>query len=273
MTNRILVIGDTGKTGGALVQILGSSSWGLNRRHLDLSDPTQLEKRLDSLFCSLTEAEKPRALINAAAYTQVDRAEQEPALAEAINAEAPAILAQWCARQEIPFIHYSTDYVYPGTGQRPWTEKDPTSPLNTYGASKLRGEIAIANQMKTHGRWLIFRTSWVYDATGKNFLNTMLRLGQEREELKVVADQFGAPTYAPHLAQATLKALEHASQQEVFPSGVYHLCHSGVTSWHGFAERIFAEARKRGLPRKDFSPSSKSSPTSQRGIPYPCSST
>lgn len=248
MQNRIIVIGQHGQVGRALAQTLGNQAKVFGRSDLDLSNPHQLEKNLDSLLDSLSEAEKPKAFINAAAYTQVDRAEQEPALAEAINAEAPAVLAQWCARQEIPFIHYSTDYVFPGTGEHPWTEKDPTSPLNTYGASKLRGEKAIAAQMKSTGKWLIFRTSWVYDATGKNFLNTMLRLGQEREELKIVADQFGAPTYAPHLAQATLKALEHASQQEIFPSGVYHLCHSGVTSWHGFTQKIFEEVRKRGLP-------------------------
>lgn len=241
--NRIVILGQRGQVGTALMEILRPHAWLIGRSSLDLSEPDQLEKRLSILFKDLPEDQKPKALINAAAYTQVDRAEEEPALAEAINAHSPAILAQWCAKQKIPFVHYSTDYVFSGKGEQPWSEKDSTAPLNTYGISKLHGEQSIAEKMKPEGKWLIFRTSWVYDSIGKNFFNTMLRLGQEREEVRIVADQFGAPTYAPHLAQATLKALHHACQEPFFPSGIYHLCHTGVTSWHGFAERIFEKVR------------------------------
>jgi dTDP-4-dehydrorhamnose reductase len=132
---------------------------------------------------------------------------------------------------------------FPGTGSRPWAEDDDTAPLNVYGQSKLAGEQGIE---AAGGRYLVFRTSWVYDAVGKNFLKTMLRLGSERDQLSVVADQHGAPTYAPQLAQATLEALNQARAEEQFPSGVYHLCNGGETTWHGFAQAIFDAARAQG---------------------------
>jgi dTDP-4-dehydrorhamnose reductase len=233
-TREIMVLGAGGQVGRALVEALGPRAIALGRSDADYSRPTTLPAVLDRF--------KPAAVINAAAYTQVDRAESEYDEALRVNGEAPGILAGWCAAHDVPLVHYSTDYVFPGTGFRPWTETDAVGPLNAYGRTKLEGERRVA---AAGGQWLIFRTSWVYDAIGRNFFTTMLRLGQERETLSVVADQHGAPTYAPHLAEATLRALERAMAQAEFPSGIYHLCHGGETTWHGFSEAIFAGARYR----------------------------
>jgi dTDP-4-dehydrorhamnose reductase len=183
-------------------------------------------------------------VINAAAYTQVDRAETEERLALTVNGEAPGLIAQWCAERAIPFVHFSTDYVFPGSGDRPWTEEDQPAPINAYGRTKLEGERRVA---AAGGAWLIFRTSWVYDASGRNFVTTMLALGQERDTLRIVADQHGAPTYAPQLAAAVIAALDRARGMPVFPSGTYHLCNTGSTTWHGFAEAIFARAAADGM--------------------------
>jgi dTDP-4-dehydrorhamnose reductase len=180
---------------------------------------------------------RPSAIINAAAYTAVDKAEEEEVRAHNINARAPEILARYCREQDIPFVHYSTDYVFDGSGKEPWKETDATNPLSAYGRTKREGEKRIE---AVGGKYLIFRTSWVYDETGKNFVNTMLRLGTERDELRVVNDQWGAPTYARHLAQATLAALENAQKASRFPSGIYHLCGGGETNWQAFAREIFA---------------------------------
>jgi dTDP-4-dehydrorhamnose reductase len=171
----------------------------------------------------------------------VDNAEKEEKLAFTVNAESPAILAGYSASRDIPFVNFSSDYVFDGSGDTPWREEDATSPLNAYGCSKLASENAVA---VAGGKYLIFRTSWVYDAEGKNFLNTILRLAGERDELRIINDQFGAPTYAAHLAKAAISALEVALAKPVFPSGIYHLCNSGVTTWHGFASFIIAQARK-----------------------------
>jgi dTDP-4-dehydrorhamnose reductase len=184
---------------------------------------------------------RPDWVINANAYTAVDLAEKPEELERAmqINALTPGLVASVCAEIDIPFIHYSTDYVYPGleAGARPRREEDGTDPLNAYGRTKLAGDQAIA---RTGGKWLIFRTSWVYDETGKNFVNTMLRLGTERPELRVVADQVGAPTYAADIAWATDQVLRLAVRRTPFPSGVYHLCNAGETSWADFTRAIFA---------------------------------
>ncbi len=233
----IVVTGASGQVGRALLELLGSRGLGLTRAELDLSDPDGLERRLEGLM--------PSALLNPAAYTQVDLAESEPEVARRVNAAAPGVLARWCAARDIPLVHFSTDYVFPGDGERPWRETDAPGPLNVYGRTKLEGERQVA---EAGGRALVLRTSWVYDAAGKNFLTTMLRLGREREVLRVVADQHGAPTYAPHLAAAALEALENALARPEFPSGVYHLCGRGAATWHSFAEAIFAGARARGVP-------------------------
>ncbi|CAK0775160.1 dTDP-4-dehydrorhamnose reductase [Gammaproteobacteria bacterium] len=235
----LLVLGSSGQVGKALVRKLGPHALALSRQELNLAELSTLPALLDAI--------QPCVVLNAAAYTQVDRAEQEEALALTINGDAPGILARWCAARDVPFIHYSTDYVYSGEGIIPWVEDSPVAPLNVYGRSKLAGDLAVA---AAGGKWLIFRTSWVYDAQGKNFLNTMVRLGEEREILRVISDQHGAPTYAPDLAEATLMIMEQALAMPRFPSGIYHLCNSGETTWHEFATAILEAISQRGVKLK-----------------------
>lgn len=240
----ILVLGAGGQLGRALLLQLGERAIGLDRAACDLSQAG---------FTRKLASYSPKALINAAAYTQVDRVESERELAMRINADAVGELAVWCKMQEIPLVHYSTDYVFDGNGTRARVEEDPTNPLNYYGASKLVGEQLLA---ASGADYLLFRTSWVYDAWGKNFPNTMLRLFSERESISVVADQIGAPTYAPHLARASLQALEAALAAPKFPTGIYHLCAKGECSWHGFAQAIFtlASAADSGIKCKLIQP-------------------
>ena len=237
--SRIVVLGAEGQIGSALVAKLGGRAIPLNRAAADLSKPAELIATLESL--------SPDALINAAAYTAVDAAEADEANCMAINAIAPKILAEWCAEKVIPFVDYSTDYVFDGCGEKPWRETDACQPLNVYGKSKLAGEQGV---LAAGGESLIFRTSWVYDTRGKNFLTTMLRLGSEKEVIRVVSDQFGAPSYAAHLADATISCLDKAVEMESFPSGIYHMVNSGETSWHGFAEAIFAILSAEGVQLK-----------------------
>lgn len=189
---------------------------------------------------ALLERLRPQLVINAAAYTAVDRAEQEPEAAFAANARAPGVIARWCAQHDVPMVHYSTDYVFNGEGVAPYREDEPTAPLGVYGTSKRDGEDAVR---AAGGRHLIFRTAWVYASHGANFLRTMLRLGAERDALKVVADQVGTPTSAALIADATRAAVRHPGKL----SGTWHLTASGQTSWHGFAEAIFAQAVATGL--------------------------
>lgn len=237
----LLVFGVRGQLGHSLQSKLAPRDdvTFLSRDEADFSNPRLLR---DSL-----EAFRPSALINAAAYTAVDQAEEEPELADCVNHQSVAVLADFARRRDIPLLHFSTDYVFDGSGEQPRSEADPTNPLSIYGKSKLAGEKAVGAAGCKH---LIFRTSWVYGAEGKNFANTMLRLGQERERLRVVSDQVGAPTYAPHLAQAAIDALDRAIQQDDFPSGVYHACNGGEVSWHGFACAIFEKARSLGWELK-----------------------
>ena len=240
----IAVIGTNGQVSRALMKCLGRRAIAVTQDQADLSHPETLGPALDS---AQTRGSGLSAVINAAAYTQVDLAEKERDLAFKINAESPGAMAKWCASRGVPFVHFSTDYVYPGDGDRAWKEEDTAGPLSAYGLSKLEGDRAVA---AAGGRYLIFRTSWVYDAEGKNFVNTMLRLGAERETLRVVSDQIGAPTYAPHLAQAAIDALAKALAGPEFPSGIYHLCNTGETNWHEFAQSIFALAREKGRDLK-----------------------
>lgn len=234
-----LVLGANGQVGRALQSVLASRDdvtfW--TRDQADLAQPQALKAALQQM--------QPTAIINAAAYTAVDKAEQEVTLAMAVNAESVAVLAAYCAARKIPLVHFSTDYVFDGSGEMPWREDDRPAPINAYGRSKLAGEQAI---VASGCNYLIFRTSWVYDESGHNFVNTMLRLGCERELLNVVADQIGAPSYARHLAQAAVRCLTHSLQVTAFPKGIYHLCNAGETSWHGFAETIFDRARALGWP-------------------------
>lgn len=194
--------------------------------------------RPDSL-AELVERVAPAIVVNAAAYTAVDKAEDDVDAAFRTNAEAPGVLARACALRDIPFVHYSTDYVFDGQGSRPYREDDPTAPLGVYGASKLAGEDAVRS---AGGRHLILRTAWVYGRHGHNFMKTMLRLGADRGELRVVADQIGSPTPARLIADVTAGLLQRPDAE-----GTFHLTAAGQTSWHGFAAAIFEEAVARGL--------------------------
>lgn len=197
---------------------------------------------LDSLPALLNRLQ-PSLVVNAAAYTAVDKAEQDVDAAFRANAEAPGVIARWCAAHGVPFVHYSTDYVFDGEGTAPYREDEPTAPLGVYGTSKRDGEDAVR---AAGGRHLIFRTAWVYASHGANFLRTMLRVGAERDALRVVADQIGTPTPAALIADVTAQALQHPGVL----SGTWHLTASGQTSWHGFAEAIFAEALAAGTLSK-----------------------
>jgi dTDP-4-dehydrorhamnose reductase len=245
LMKKILVTGSRGQLGRALRKILGETAHFLDRQSFDLAKPETLKSVLDQY--------RPETIFNAAAYTKVDLAEKETALAEQVNATSVGEMAQWAAANAATLVHFSTDYVYSGAGTRPWLETDPTGPVNHYGKTKLKGDKAVA---AAKGNYLIFRTSWVYDAEGANFLQTMLRLGAQREELSVVADQFGAPTFAHDLAAGAVRALGVALQSRSFPAGIYNLTNSGETSWHQFALEIFGRASARGLPLlvKDIRP-------------------
>jgi dTDP-4-dehydrorhamnose reductase len=207
---------------------------------VDLGDVTSIAALLDRL--------QPQVIVNTAAYTAVDRAEQEEALAHRINAVAPGAMAQWAATHGALLVHYSTDYVFDGESPTPYPVDAPTAPLSAYGRSKLAGEQAV---LAAGGQHLILRTAWVYAAHGKNFLRTMLRLAGERDELRVVADQFGTPTTTALIATATLTALERwlaaATPERHALEGVHHLVASGSTSWHGFASAIVERAHTLGL--------------------------
>ncbi|MGE6780638.1 dTDP-4-dehydrorhamnose reductase [Vreelandella titanicae] len=207
------------------------------RHELDLTDANAVDAYLAE--------HQPALILNAGAYTAVDKAESEPAQAKRLNAELPAQLAEYAAKHNIPLVHYSTDYVYPGDGETPWQEDSPTAPLSVYGKTKLEGDQAVTQSGCQH---LIFRTSWVYAARGNNFMKTMLRLGRERDALSIVNDQIGAPTPARLIAQVTALAFApHNSPLSIhIPSGIYHLAPRGETSWHGFASEIFEQAQALG---------------------------
>ncbi len=234
---RILLIGATGQLGRELQRSFAhlGEIIAVHRNTADLAVPEQLR--------SLVRGAAPDVILNAAAYTAVDRAESEPELAMAVNAQAPGILAEEALRARALLVHYSTDYVFDGSKTTPWVEIDTPRPLSVYGASKLEGEEAIC---KVGGRYLIFRTSWVYGPHGKNFLLTMLRLGRERRELNVVDDQFGSPTSSIELANATQAIVSGILTQRYGPAagwaGIYHMTCSGSVSWCGFAQAIFARA-------------------------------
>jgi dTDP-4-dehydrorhamnose reductase len=239
---KILLTGCNGQVGWELSRTLLplGAVLPLSRPQLDLADLNGL--RL------VVQQYKPDVIVNAAAYTAVDKAETEQALAFRINAEAPGVLAEEAQKSGALLIHYSTDYVFDGTKQGAYTENDTTHPINVYGQSKLAGEKAIQTIGGDH---LILRTSWVYAARGNNFLKTVLRLAAEREELNIVDDQIGSPTWARLIAETTAHVLKQSlleRQQGRFSSGVYHLTSAGETSWYGFANAIVEIARQQGNP-------------------------
>lgn len=242
---KVLLIGANGQVstelqrrlaGKVQLSVLGSAV-------LDLTDPSAIREQV--------RAYQPGLIINPAAHTAVDKAESEPELALAINATAPGVLAEEAARIGAPLIHYSTDYVFDGSKPGPYVETDPTAPLGVYGQSKLAGEQAI---QAVGGEHLILRTSWVYAAHGRNFLLTMQRLLQEKPELKVVADQIGAPTWAGTIADSTVRLIERWQAGQPGAWGLYHLTASGETSWFGFAEAIGETLRQAGKPCANLVP-------------------
>lgn len=240
----VLLFGGNGQVGHELrrsLRALGDVV--VTTRSGELPDGARCEvadfDRPDSL-AALVERVAPAIVVNAAAYTAVDKAEDDVDAAFRTNAEAPGVLARACALRDIPFVHYSTDYVFDGQGSRPYREDDQTAPLGVYGASKLAGEDAIRAAGDRH---LILRTAWVYGRHGHNFMKTMLRLGADRDELRVVADQVGTPTPAALIADVTTELLGLRDA----PSGTFHLTPRGETSWHGFAEAVFEEALARGM--------------------------
>jgi dTDP-4-dehydrorhamnose reductase len=208
------------------------------------------------------ERVQPDVIVNAAAHTAVDKAESEPELARAINALAPAKLAQAATKIGAWLVHYSTDYVFDGSGTAPWTETDATGPLSVYGQTKLEGEQAVASTPKH----LILRTSWVYATRGGNFAKTMLRLASERETLTVINDQFGAPTSAELLADVTAHALRKLQDQPAL-AGLYHCIAGGETTWHGYAQFVLGQAQALGLPLKAGPEQVAPTPTSSYPTP------
>lgn len=226
---KILITGQHGQVSQALqahLQGLGELMV-IGSNQLDLAKPDQIREQI--------RAHRPDLIINAAAHTAVDQAESEPDAAFAINAIAPGILAQEAKALGIPLIHYSTDYVFDGSKPAPYTEADAPNPLSVYGQSKLAGEQAIAT---AGGQYLILRTSWVYSNQGKNFLLTMQRLLQEKPQMRIVADQIGAPTWAGTIAGSTRALIERWLAGEAGEWGIYHLTAQGETSWFGFAQAI-----------------------------------
>lgn len=242
---KILLLGKNGQVGwelqrslAPLGQLLALDRRGSDELTGDLSDPETLR--------ATVRAVRPNVIVNAAAYTAVDKAESEVELARTINATAPDVLAQEAAALGAWLVHYSTDYVFDGSGTMPRAESASTGPISVYGQTKLEGEQAIAASQARH---LIFRTSWVYAARGGNFARTMLRLAGEREQLRVIDDQVGAPTGAELIADVTAHALRQAWQQPEL-AGLYHLAASGQTSWHGYACHVIERARSAGQALK-----------------------
>lgn len=235
---RILLLGASGQVGWELARLYaGQDLLALDRAGADLSQPESLR--------AVVRAARPELILNAAAYTAVDRAESEPALADRVNHLSPGVLAEEAERLGALLVHYSTDYVFDGAKNTPYVETDEPNPLNVYGATKLAGERAIARACARH---LILRTSWVYSHRGHNFLLTMLRLGREREVLRVVDDQYGAPTSAAALAEVTQALLGRVRAGEApkgWP-GIYHVTCAGETTWAGFARAIFANDMHHG---------------------------
>lgn len=225
----VLVTGANGQLGSRLMEDTGQNTLrivGFDREELDITTPESIAEAL--------KKHQPHVVINAAAYTAVDRAEVEPELAHAINAKGPQLLAEACAAHGVDLIHISTDYVFDGTQDRPYVPSDVPNPMGVYADSKRAGELAV--EATTGVRWWVVRVAWLCDTRGQNFMQTMLRLGRSGKALRVVNDQHGVPTFARPFAEALLKL---AAQPERVPSGVWHYGPQGPTTWHGFAQAIF----------------------------------
>ena len=249
----------------------GQVGWELQRSLAPLGQVIALDHDSIGLCGSFTDLEglaetvrkvAPDVIVNAAAYTAVDKAETEVELARTINARAPGVLADEAQKLGAWLVHYSTDYVFDGSGSAPWREDDLTSPLSVYGVTKREGELAVARC----ARHLIFRTSWVYAARGANFARTMLRLAQEREQLRVIDDQVGAPTGAELLADVTAHAIRRVQTQPKL-AGLYHLVAAGETSWHGYAQFVIEHARQAGQAVRVKSEAIEAIPTSAYPTP------
>lgn len=252
---RILLTGIAGQLGHQLPEILDplGAVTGVDRQSLDLSEPDKIRQVISEV--------KPDLIVNAAAYTAVDRAQSETELANLINGTAPTIIAEEAQRLGAALIHISTDYIFDGRKNTPYTEEDSPNPINAYGQSKLLGEEGVRQKCDRH---IILRTAWVYGAYGKgNFVKTMLRLGAEREELRIVVDQVGSPTWTGDLAQGIAMIAANFSNAQLgdninldqesklnFSTGTYHFTNSGAISWYDFAVAIFEEAQQLGFPVK-----------------------
>lgn len=269
MKPAILLIGTTGQVGRELNRMLPriGEVTPLDRQRLDLTKPEEIRNAI--------RTSRPAFIVNAAAYTAVDKAESDQAVARVINAEAPAVMAEEAKKTGASLIHYSTDYVFDGTKTTPYDEDDPANPQNVYGKTKLEGERAIEASDAAH---LIFRTAWVYAAQGRNFLLTILRLATQREELKIVRDQIGAPTLSREIARATTKILAQICDRERGPisladvSGIYHMTAGGETTWYDFTNAILEEAAKIPKTSSWFAAATSNLPLiTRRVIPIPTS--
>jgi dTDP-4-dehydrorhamnose reductase len=263
---RVLLLGANGQLGFALenaLKALGEVR-ALTRSEVDLSNAFALRDNL----LPVVRKYQPHVIVNAAAYTAVDKAQTEQAIALQVNAQAVGVLAELAQSVNAVLVHYSTDYVFDGTGDKPWAEDDPTNPLSVYGQSKWLGECAVRQHCRKH---LILRTSWVLGAHGNNFLKTMLRLAAERDSLRIVSDQIGAPTSADLLAKVTagiLRTMLSAAQNDA-GFGTYHLATAGETSWHAYAQYVVAGALKRGADLTCKPESIEPIPTSAYPLPAP----
>jgi dTDP-4-dehydrorhamnose reductase len=238
---KILLFGKNGQVGWELQRSLAPLGE-VVALDFDSPGPLTADFTAPESLAATVQAVSPQLIVNAAAHTAVDKAESEPELARTVNAAAPAVLAREAKRLGAWLVHYSTDYVFDGSGNRPWLEDAPTGPLSVYGRTKLEGELAIRTSGCLH---LIFRTSWVYAARGGNFAKTMLRLAKERERLAVIDDQIGAPTGADLLADVTAHAARAAIHRQEL-AGTYHAVAAGEVSWHGYACHVIAVARRAG---------------------------
>jgi len=251
---RILLTGAKGQLGWEILKQAPGSACdciGIDIAEADLTDPGQVDRVMD--------ATRPDLLIHGAAYTQVDAAETDVQAAFAVNRDAAAHLAAACAAAHIPMVHISTDFVFDGKKSTPYVETDPVAPLSVYGRSKAAGEEVVRQALDRH---LIIRTAWMYGLHGHNFVKSMLRLGRENRQLRVVSDQIGCPTFAADLADALLTVCRRIQNQSQVPWGTYHLCGRGSVSWHGFAQRIFEIAH-----HLDLVPDVEVTPISTREYP------